>query len=287
MNFVEHLSINTPLLISYTTVLGLLIGSFLNVVIVRLPVMLQRQWRQDCCEQLEIPPDNHYDTPYNLVTPRSHCPQCNHIIGVLDNIPIISYLLLRGRCRNCSCQISIQYPLVEFFTALISVLVVMNFGLSMQSLLALILTWCLITLAVIDIKTTLLPDSITLPLVWLGLICNYFELFSSLHDSLIGAVFGYLSLWLVYQLFKLLTGKEGIGYGDFKLLALLGAWLGWQFIIPIVLISSVTGSVIGISLMIFRGLQRDSAIPFGPYLATGGMICLVWGNDVKSLFNIV
>ena len=287
MNYVQLLANNTLLLILYTGVLGLLVGSFLNVVIVRLPVMLERQWKHDCQALLNKQPSKPDAAPFNLLTPRSHCPQCKHVIGILENIPVISYLVLRGKCSNCASPIPIQYPLVEFSSALISILVVISYGVSLQSLMALVLIWSLIALAVIDLKTSLLPDSITLPLVWLGLLANNFGLFCSLQDSLMGAVFGYLSLWLVYQIFKLLTGKEGMGYGDFKLLALLGAWLGWQFLIPIVLLSSVSGSVIGVSLIWFKKLPRDTAIPFGPYLVSGGLICLLWSNHVKSLFNIV
>ena len=288
MSFLELLNTNPILLFLYAGILGLLVGSFLNVVIVRLPVMLERQWHSNCNELLGHSQQNADElSRFNLLVPKSHCPKCHHKISAIGNIPVISYLFLRGKCRHCQVSISLQYPLVELSSALLSTLVVYTYGVSAESIMALILVWGLIALAMIDFKTSLLPDNLTLPLVWLGLVCNYFELFASLEDSLLGAVFGYLSLWSVYQVFKLITGKEGMGYGDFKLLALLGAWLGWQFLIPIVLISSIAGSIIGITLIVFKKISRDATSPFGPYLVMGGLFCLLWGNHVKSLFNLL
>ena len=287
MSILEIIQTNFVFLLGCVGLLGLLVGSFLNVVISRLPIMLEKQWTHDCQQHLNGVSTATSDPTFNLVTPRSHCPYCHHEITWMENIPILSYLVLRGRCRACKTPISIQYPLTEISTALLSIACAYVFGATPQTILALVLIWGLITLAVIDFQTSLLPDNLTLPLLWLGLICNSFELFCSLQDSLYGAVFGYLSLWSIFHLFKLATGKEGMGYGDFKLLALLGAWLGWSFLIPIIFISSIAGSVIGISLILSQRLAASSAIPFGPYLVFAGLICLLMGNHVKSLFNIV
>jgi leader peptidase (prepilin peptidase) / N-methyltransferase len=274
-------------LIGCSVTLGLLIGSFLNVVIARLPVMLERGWKSECQQLLELgDADDHINSTFNLVTPRSQCPSCKHSISSLENIPILSYLYQKGKCRHCGIHISAQYPLVELFTAVLTGFIAFKFGFSWQTLLAMILAWSLVTLSMIDFKTTLLPDNITLPILWLGIIANYFQLFCSLEDSVLGAIFGYLSLWLVFQTFKLITGKEGMGYGDFKLLALLGAWLGWQYLIAIILISSVVGSIIGITLIVTKVLGRDVPTPFGPYLALGGIICLLWGPEVKSILSM-
>lgn len=285
MEIFSLLESNLLFFTSCSLILGLLIGSFLNVVITRLPMVLEHSWRFECQQFLDIENNEGNDKKFNLVTPRSRCPSCKHPISSLENIPIISYLLQKGKCKHCNYSISIQYPLVELFTGLLTAYIAFKFGFEWQALMAMLLAWGLISLAVIDFKTTLLPDNITLPLLWLGIIANYFTLFCSLEDSILGAIFGYLSLWSVFQVFKLITGKEGMGYGDFKLLAVLGAWLGWQYLIAIILISSVVGSIVGITLIVTKFLGRDVPTPFGPYLALGGIICLLWGNEVKSLLG--
>ena len=276
-----------PLALYVTTlILGLLVGSFLNVVIYRLPIMLERQWKQECSEFLKLEENQarHNDT-LNLVTPRSACPHCGHQITALENIPVLSYLLQKGRCSSCGGKISIQYPLIELLTGVMSVGVVIYFGYSLQALAALFFTWSLVALAIIDLKTTLLPDNITLPLIWAGLILNLqFGLFTDVTSSLYGAVAGYLSLWSLYHVFRILTGKEGMGYGDFKLFAAFGAWLGWQYLPVIIILSSFAGAAIGIALILFRGRDRNIPIPFGPYLAIAGWIALIWGQDITQAY---
>ncbi len=264
------------------TIFGLIIGSFLNVVIFRLPIMLKNQWNRECRQWLNkhnSAADNSVE-PFNLIIPRSQCPECGHKITALENIPILSYVLLRGRCAECKAPISIQYPLVETLTAVLSFLVAWHFGYSLQTAAALFLTWALIALSVIDLQTKLLPDSITLPFLWVGILVNLGQTFTDLTSSVIGAVFGYLSLWSIYHLFKLLTGKEGLGYGDFKLLALFGAWLGWQSLPLIIILSSLIGATVGISLIVFKGQDKNSPIPFGPFLAAAGWIAMLWGHDI-------
>jgi leader peptidase (prepilin peptidase)/N-methyltransferase len=289
-----------PLLtLGFVAVLGLLIGSFLNVVIYRVPKMLEADWRQQCCELLEVYPAQHNaaesaessenieDTAkkaFNLVFPNSHCPTCGHKIKPWENIPVISYLFLRGKCSACKTPISIRYPVIELVTALLSVAVIYQFGISYTGLAALIMTWSLIALTVIDFDTQLLPDNITLPLLWLGLIVNSFGLLTSLENAFWGAVAGYLSLWSVYWLFKLLTGKEGMGYGDFKLLAALGAWMGWQMLPLIIILSSFVGAAIGIGLILLKGRDKNIPIPFGPYLAIAGWIALLWGDALTRAY---
>lgn len=260
---------------------GLLVGSFLNVVILRLPVMMEREWRAQCAEleageAAPAAPGERFD----LVTPRSRCPSCGHLITALENVPVLSWLVLRGRCSACGTRISPRYPIIEAMTAALSVVVAWHFGPGWELLAALALTWALIALSVIDIDHQLLPDSIVLPFLWLGLILNLTGLFTDIGSAVIGAVAGYLSLWSIYWLFKLMTGKEGMGHGDFKLLALFGAWMGWQFLLPVVLISSLVGAVIGITLILARGRDRNIPIPFGPYLAIAGFITLLWGRDL-------
>ncbi len=265
-------------------VLGSLIGSFLNVVIYRLPLMMQREWRSDCLEFLEQPADEQQDR-FNLAVPRSRCGECGHQISALENIPIVSYLVLGGKCSACKTRISAQYPLVELFTALISVVVGWHFGVSLQALAALLLSWSLIAASGIDIGHKLLPDNITLPLLWLGLLLALFDVFVSLEDSVIGAMAGYLSLWSVFMLFKLFTGKEGMGYGDFKLLAMLGAWLGWKPLLVVVLTSSLVGSVVGVSMILLQRIGRGTQIPFGPYLAAAGWMTLLWGDQLMRFYS--
>ncbi len=267
-----------------TLLVGLTVGSFLNVVILRLPRMLEQQWRSQCRELLEIDDGEAMDETVSLSRPRSRCPECGHAISALENIPLLSYLFLRGRCRECGTRISIQYPLVELVTGILSVLVAYHFGPSWQAVAALVLTWALVALSVIDLRTTLLPDDITLPLLWLGILLAIPALFVDLQASVLGAVFGYLALWLVYHAFRLLTGKEGMGYGDFKLLALLGAWLGWQSLPLVILLSSFVGAVVGVSMILFRGHERGVPIPFGPYLAAAGWITLLWGGALNQAY---
>lgn len=267
-----------PLLFTATIILGLLVGSFLNVVIHRLPQMMEAEWKQQCAVLLDQAPPA--EQRLTLSTPNSRCPKCGHEIKPWENIPVISYLFLRGKCSQCKAGISIRYPIVELVTALLSLAIIVQFGLSAAGGLALLLTWCLIALTMIDTDTQLLPDNITLPLVWIGLIANHYGVFTSMEHALWGAVFGYLSLWSVYWAFKLLTGKEGMGHGDFKLLAALGAWLGWQMLPVIILLSSVVGAVIGIAMIAIRGKDKNIPIPFGPYLAIAGWIALIYGNDL-------
>ena len=270
-------------------VFGSLIGSFLNVVIYRLPVMMQREWRNDCLEFLEQPNDND-DARFNLSVPRSRCGDCGHQITALENIPIVSYLVLGGKCSACKTSISPQYPLVELFTALVSLVVGWHFGVSLQAMAALVLTWSLIAASGIDIGHKLLPDDITLPLLWLGILLSLFDVFVSLEDSVIGVMAGYMSLWSVFMLFKLITGKEGMGYGDFKLLAMLGAWLGWKPLFVVILTSSLVGAVVGITMIVLKKTERGTQIPFGPYLAAAGWMTLLWGDELMrfyaSLFQI-
>jgi len=264
---------------------GLVIGSFLNVVIYRLPLMLEQDWKKQAQMILEpdgvIPPSTH---PFNLIFPNSHCPSCDHEIRAWENIPVISYLFLRGKCSNCGIHISIRYPLIEALTALITCMVLSKFGLTPASGFALVLSWCLICLALIDYDHQLLPDNITLPLLWLGLIANYFTALVDFRDAFWGAVIGYMVLWLLYWAFKLITGKEGMGYGDFKLLAALGAWMGWQSLPTITIVSSLSGAIILGALIIFFGRDRQQPFSFGPYLAIAGWITLMWQDQIESLY---
>lgn len=265
-------------------VFGALIGSFLNVVIYRLPVMMKREWHSDCLEFLEQPPVVE-DQPFNLSVPRSRCGGCGHQISALQNIPIISYLVLGGKCAACKTKISAQYPLVELFTAVVSVVVGWHFGVSLQALAALLLSWCLIAASGIDIGHKLLPDNITLPLLWLGILLALFDVFVSLQDSVLGVMVGYMSLWTVFMVFKLVTGKEGMGYGDFKLLAMLGAWLGWQPLFVVILTSSLVGAIVGVSMILIKKTSRETQIPFGPYLAAAGWITLLWGDQLMRFYS--
>lgn len=265
-------------------VLGSVVGSLLNVVIYRLPVMMQREWRHDCLEFLDQANETELEK-FNLSVPRSRCGSCGHKITFLENIPIISYLVLGGKCSSCGESISAQYPLVEAFTGIVSVIIGWHFGVSLETLAALFLTWCLIAASGIDIGHKLLPDSITLPLLWLGILLSLFDVFVSLEDSVIGAMAGYLSLWTVFILFKLVTGKEGMGHGDFKLLAMLGAWLGWKPLFVVILTSSVVGATIGISMILLNKTERGTQIPFGPYLAAAGWITLLWGNELMHFYT--
>lgn len=282
MEVIQFLETSPLVWSAIALLLGLLVGSFLNVVIYRLPVMMQREWETQCAElsRQPAPPQE----PFNLSTPRSRCPHCQHAITALENIPILSYLFLGGKCRGCGAAISVRYPLIEALTGILSGIVAWHFGFSWPCLGALLLTWSLISLTFIDLDHQLLPDKITLPLLWLGIIFNLFGQFTDLTSSVVGAIAGYLVLWSIYHLFRLITGKEGMGYGDFKLLAALGAWLGWQYLPMIVLLSSLVGAVVGISLMLFRNHQRNIPIPFGPYLAAAGWIALIGGVSLNQLY---
>jgi leader peptidase (prepilin peptidase)/N-methyltransferase len=285
----ELLQSSTPVLLASTAVIGLLFGSFLNVVIHRLPLMMERSWREQCAELegRETPGE----PKLNLLTPASRCPGCERRIAPWHNVPVVSWLWLRGRCAGCGQKISVRYPLVEAFTAIASIIVVWQLGPTWQGAAALAVTWILIAASVIDMDHTLLPDDLTLPLLWLGLIASVLTvgpegrgLFADPVSSILGATFGYLSLWSVYWLFKLVTGKEGMGYGDFKLLAALGAWLGWQALPQIILLSAVVGAALGIAMMLFGGRARGTPIPFGPYLAAAGWIAMLWGPEINRAY---
>jgi leader peptidase (prepilin peptidase) / N-methyltransferase len=277
-------------------IVGLLIGSFLNVVIYRLPIMMYRGWRKECLEFLELAPEAApvmkstgnlqltEEEPFNLVLPLSRCSSCKTPIKPFQNIPLFSFLLLKGRCAHCGAKISWRYPAVELLTAGLSALVAWHFGYTLQTAFALLFTWSLIALAFIDIDHHLLPDSINLPVLWLGLILSLFEVFTDAHSSIIGAATGYGALWIVFQLFKLATGKEGMGFGDFKLLALFGAWLGWQSLPLIIILSSLTGAIFGVATIIFAKRDHSVPIPFGPYLAVAGWIALLWGEAIKQFY---
>jgi leader peptidase (prepilin peptidase) / N-methyltransferase len=274
-------------------VLGLMVGSFINVVIHRLPKMMEIGWQQQCAElsqrgagESQSPaiaksePAPH--TPYNLIVPRSACPHCNHTLSAWENIPIVSYLLLHGKCRSCGAAISPRYPIIEAISGILCAYAAWNFEFGWAALGALLLIWALLALTAIDFDTQLLPDDITLPLLWAGLLFNLFGVYTNLHSAVLGAVIGYLTLWGVYWLFKLTTGKEGMGYGDFKLLAAMGAWLGWQMLPLIILLSSLVGAVVGITLIVALKHGRNIPIPFGPYLAGGGLIALFWGQTLTQ-----
>ncbi len=284
MLFIEQLQQNQALFLLVIAIFSLAIGSFLNVVIYRIPVMLEREWKQQCQEFIGTTEPATEEQPFNLVRPGSRCPHCGHEIAFWENIPILSYIFLRGRCSECGATISPRYPIIEFATALLSITVAWHFGFSWQTAAALPLTWALIALSMIDFDHKLLPDNIVIPLLWLGLLLNLNGIFTDLPSALIGATAGYLSLWSIFWLFKLITGKEGMGYGDFKLLALFGAWLGWHYLLQIVLLSSLVGAVVGISLVMVFGRDRTIPIPFGPYLATAGWISLLWGQEINQAY---
>lgn len=282
MSFISILQDSPPFFISLITLIGLMVGSFLNVVIYRLPKMMKRNWLQQCAElrgeAIEALPT------FNLTTPRSACIHCGHKISALENIPIISYLALRGRCSQCHTHISLRYPIVETVTAFMSGFVAWYFGYSFITIATLIFVWALIALAVIDLDTQLLPDDITLPLLWLGLLINMNSGFTDIQSAIIGAVAGYLFLWSVYWCFKLFTGKEGMGYGDFKLLAAVGAWLGWSMLPLVILFSSLVGAIVGIGLIIATRLEKNIPIPFGPHLVGGALIALFWGEKLNHAY---
>jgi leader peptidase (prepilin peptidase)/N-methyltransferase len=273
-------------------IFGLLVGSFLNVVAFRVPVMMEMSWREQLSEleaQPFTPPPQAKGKSFNLLWPPSACPSCGTAISPLHNIPVLSYLWLRGRCANCQEAVSARYPIVEATVGVLSLIVAWRFGPSAATIAVLGFTWTLVALSLIDLDHKLLPDSMTMPLLWAGLLLSLFEfggepLFADLRNSVIGAAAGYLSLWSVFQIFKLLTGKEGMGYGDFKLLAALGAWLGWQLLPLVILLSAGVGAVVGIALIVFRGKSRQTAIPFGPYLAAAGWIAMLWGQSLMDWY---
>lgn len=282
MNLWTFLADQPGFFLTSAAVLGLLVGSFLNVLVHRLPLMLERQWQNEAREVLGMPVEAH--ERFDLCLPASHCPGCGHRIRAWENIPVVSYLALRGRCSACKGRISLRYPLVELACAGLSLVVAWHFGVSGQALLALVLTWCLLALSLIDAEHQLLPDVLVLPTLWLGLVVNAFGVFVPLADAVWGAVVGYLSLWSVYWLFRLVTGKEGLGYGDFKLLALLGAWGGWQVLPLTLLLSSVVGAVIGLCLLRLRKASLGTTMPFGPYLAIAGWIAWLWGDEIYASY---
>jgi leader peptidase (prepilin peptidase)/N-methyltransferase len=281
-DFFDLLRNQPAFFISMATLLGLMVGSFLNVVIHRLPKMMEQEWQRNCAELhgQEAPTQ----ASYTLVSPRSACPTCNHPIKAWENIPVISYLLLGGKCSTCKARISLRYPLVEALTGVLAGLIAWRFGFGNTALAAMAFSCCLIALTFIDFDTHLLPDDITLPLLWSGLLWNVGGGFTDLTSAVIGAVAGYLALWSIYWLFKLVTGKEGMGYGDFKLLAAIGAWFGWQLLPAVILLSSLAGSVIGIGLITLARHGRNVPIPFGPYLALGGVAALFFGPQLARLY---
>jgi len=306
MSAIELLASSSAFFVGTCLVLGLVIGSFLNVVIYRLPLMLERQWRQQCEEELTAAAASAAQSPaasaivnapravperFNLIVPRSACPVCRAPIRALENIPLLSFLILGGKCAHCRAPISPRYPLVEALTGIVSALVAWQFGFGWSALAALVLSWFLLALTFIDIDHQLLPDSLTLPLLWLGLFVSLWSaqagtaaLPVDLRSSLIGAMAGYVSLWSVYHLFRLVTGKEGMGYGDFKLFAALGAWLGWQMLLPVILIAAAVGAVVGIFLISLRGHSRATPIPFGPFLAAAGWLMLMVGRPLVAKY---
>jgi leader peptidase (prepilin peptidase)/N-methyltransferase len=281
MSWIDVLRETPALLYGATLALGLVVGSFLNVVIHRLPRMVEEDWRRACAEANG---DQTTAPTMNLASPGSHCPHCGHRLRIRENIPLVSYLMLGRRCSACGAHISVRYPIVEALTAILSVTVVWKLGPGWEAAGALVLTWSLIALAAIDLDTQLLPDAITLPLLWLGLLFNLWDGFTDSRSAILGAAMGYLVLWLLFHVFRLATGKEGMGYGDFKLLALLGAWLGWQHLPQILVLSAGVGALVGGFLIFARGHDRQVAIPFGPYLASAGWIGLIWGDAINRAY---
>ncbi|MFA6178161.1 MAG: A24 family peptidase [Candidatus Methylopumilus sp.] len=281
-NIFDLLRAEPAVFITVSVVLGLMIGSFLNVVIYRLPKMMEREWRKGCQELQGLEPAE--EPKFNLAVPRSACPGCGHKISSLENIPVLSYLFLGGKCKACKTSISPRYPLIEALTGIMLGLISWKFGYSSMAVFAWVFAIALITLTFIDFDTQLLPDDITLPLLWLGLLFNLNTGFTDIHSAIVGAVAGYLILWSVYWLFKIVTGKEGMGYGDFKLLAAIGAWFGWQLLPAVILLSSVAGTIIGIGLIVLAKRGRNVPMPFGPYLALGGIAALFYGAQLSNLY---
>jgi len=285
MELLALLKNNTTFFLIVVGLFSLLVGSFLNAAIYRIPIMLQQGWREECEELFGGEADNNKKEntqKFNLFVPRSQCPHCGHMITAMENIPVLSYLFLKGKCSSCKTNISIQYPVVELLTAIISVFVAWKFGFGWATLAALMLTWTLITLTLIDAKTMLLPDNLTIPLMWLGIAVNYNNLFVDLHSSVLGSIIGYLSLWSLFHVFRLITGKEGMGYGDFKILAAIGAWGGWQILPFTIFASSFVGAISGILFMLLQGKKESQPIPFGPWLALAGFIGFIWRDEILT-----
>ena len=283
MSFIEALQHYDWFFYALVVIIGLIVGSFLNVVIYRLPLMMEKEWREQCTEFLDLE-NSKQEVKLNLSVPASSCPDCGHKIRAWENIPVISYLLLKGKCASCKTHISAEYPLIETITAILSVGIAYHYGVSWQTLSALFFTWALISLTMIDFHKQLLPDNIVFPLLWSGILINMFGTFVDLESSVIGAIAGYLVLWSVYHLFRILTGKEGMGYGDFKLLAALGAWMGWKMLPLILILSSFVGAAIGIAMIVFARHDKNIPIPFGPYLAIAGWIALLWGEAITTIW---
>lgn len=282
MSFITLLQTNSVFFILLCTTIGLVAGSFLNVIIFRLPKMMEREWNQQCSE---LRGETTKPLPtLNLVKPCSECPHCKHKITALESIPIISYLALRGRCSQCNTSISLRYPIMEALTGIMSGFIAWHFGYGFITVAALIFVWSMIALAFIDLDTQLLPDEVTLPLLWIGLLINLGNGFTDISSAVIGAASGYIFLWLIYWCFKIATGKEGMGYGDFKLLAVIGAWFGWKMLPLVILLSSLAGAVIGIGLIIVAKNKRDTPFPFGPYLVGGGLVALFWGDQLNRTY---
>jgi len=283
-DLLNYLAANPTSLAVLAGVLGLVVGSFLNVVIHRLPKMLERQWQRECAELQDKPIEE--GPRYNLVVPRSACPSCHAPIRALHNVPVVSYLALKGKCAACSAPIALRYPLIESLSGLLTAFAAWHFGLSWAAFAAMLYIWAMIALAFIDLDTFFLPDNITLPLVWTGLLAHTLRAFPEvdLASGVIGAVAGYLTLWTVFWLFKFATGKDGMGYGDFKLLAAIGAWLGWKALPLVILLSSLVGAVVGIALIVLRRQGREVPIPFGPYLVAAGLIALFWGSTINARY---
>jgi len=299
MSIIDVFQTNAVLFYGVVGFISLMVGSFLNVVIHRVPIMMERGWRDGVIEYLndqqsdtenplelnfktELPPE-----PFNVAVPASRCPECGNAIKAWQNIPVISYLLLLGKCAGCKTRISVRYPIIEFITMMMSLVVAWKFGPSPEALLGIVVTWFLVAMSMIDIDHQLLPDSMTLPLMWIGLIAALFPIFADLNSAVVGAALGYMVLWSIYQLFKLITGKEGMGYGDFKLLAALGALLGWQALPVIILLSSLVGAVVGLTLIAITGRDKNIPIPFGPYLAAAGWLAMLWGEQLSSWYYSV
>jgi len=285
MNDLLSIFRSSPLIfIGFVTFISLLIGSFLNVVIARLPLILKRNWRKECFEYLEIPNDDNDSKKISLFLPRSYCPKCKATLKAKDNIPILSYILLGGKCRSCKTHISLQYPIVESLTAILCMMVAWKFGVTWQTAAGCLLTQVLVAQSGIDLKHKIIPDEITISALWLAITLSLVPIFCDSEASIIGAVCGYLSLWLMYWFFYLTTKKEGMGYGDFKLLAMLGAWLGWQMLPFIIIFSSILGSIVGLSLLLFTQSTRNTRIPFGPFLAIAGWLALLWGPNINDWY---
>jgi len=286
MQLLNYLQATPPAYYLLMAILGLLVGSFLNVVIHRLPKMLQRNWEQECRSILKTSDNQPQEPePYNLFRPRSRCTHCNRMIRAVENIPVLSYLMLRGKCSGCGNPISLRYPVVEAISGALALFLTWYFGFTIQAVLALVFSWALLSLSIIDLDQQLLPDDITLPLLWMGLLASLFGVFTDFESSLIGAAAGYGILWGVFMLFRLVTGKEGMGYGDFKLLSALGAWLGWQMLPQIILLSSLCGAVVGITMILLKRQEMSRPIPFGPYLAAAGWIALILGQELNSMYT--